>query len=108
MYNHCTECDLGWWALVPISLTRRAILLERGTTAPQGRRKFEKELDAMLVDNDRLPEGRIRQLMVEIREEWITLDHWITGSPHLKRSSPSSPERMRQCAGPPHVQRQFR
>src|SRR5580704_12516624 len=34
----------------------RALLLERGTTFPQGRRKFEKALDGMLADEERLPQ----------------------------------------------------
>lgn len=55
----------------------RAILLERGTTVPQGRSKFEKAIDAMLGDPDLVPEGRIRTLMTEIREEWATLDRRI-------------------------------
>lgn len=55
----------------------RAILLERGTTVPKGRRKFEKELDAMLADTELLPQGRIRQLMVDIRMEWTELDSRI-------------------------------
>src|SRR5262245_7545354 len=40
----------------------RAILLERGTTAPQGRRKFEAIVEGLLVDPGLLPEGRIRRL----------------------------------------------
>jgi transposase len=55
----------------------RALLLERGTTFPQGRRKFETALDAMLADAERLPPDRIRQLLVDIREEWAQLDRRI-------------------------------
>ncbi len=55
----------------------RALLLERGTTFAQGRRKFEMALDAMLADAERLPPGRIRQLLVDMREEWSALDRRI-------------------------------
>jgi len=55
----------------------RAILLERGATFAQGRRKFETGLDAMLADAERLPPGRIRQLIVDMREEWSALDRRI-------------------------------
>lgn len=55
----------------------RAILMERGIVVPQGRQKFERALDAMLADTDRLPEGRIRRFMMETREEWKTLDDRI-------------------------------
>lgn len=55
----------------------RAILLERGITVPQGRRNFEKALDALLVDPEQLPEGRIRQLVRDTREEWAALDRRI-------------------------------
>jgi len=55
----------------------RAILLERGATFAQGRRKFETGLDAMLADAERLPPGRIRQLILDMREEWSALDRRI-------------------------------
>jgi transposase len=54
-----------------------ALLLERGTAFAQGRRKFEMALDAMLADAERLPPGRIRQLLVDMREEWSALDRRI-------------------------------
>ena len=54
-----------------------AILLERGATFAQGRRKFETGLDAMLADAERLPPGRIRQLILDMREEWSALDRRI-------------------------------
>lgn len=52
----------------------RALLLERGATFPQGRRKFEIGLDAMLADAEGLPQGRIRQLLFDMRDEWSALD----------------------------------
>ena len=55
----------------------RALLLERGTTVAQGRRKFEKAIDAMLADNELLPEGRLRLLITDMRAEWSALDSRI-------------------------------
>lgn len=53
----------------------RALLLERGIVAPQGRRKLETEL-ATFADEDRV-EGlspRIRSLIEDLRAEWGALD----------------------------------
>lgn len=55
----------------------RAVLLERGITTVQGRRKFEKALDAMLADDILLVPGRLRDLLVDMRAEWAALDHRI-------------------------------
>jgi len=55
----------------------RAILLERGITVAQGRRKFEKALDAMLADEASLVPGRLRDLLLDIRAEWSELDRRI-------------------------------
>ena len=55
----------------------RALLLERGTTFAQGRRKFQTAFDALLADEARLPQSRIRQLLVDMREEWAELDQRI-------------------------------
>jgi transposase len=52
----------------------RAILLERGTTIPQGRRKLEQAVDALLGDPEFMAGNRIRRLLSEMREEWIGLD----------------------------------
>lgn len=52
----------------------RAILLERGKTAPQGRRQFEKYLGVLIADPQLLPEGRLRVLVNDIRAEWLALD----------------------------------
>jgi hypothetical protein len=55
----------------------RAILLERGTTIAQGRRKFEQAIDALLADPGFMTDRRIRRLVAEMRTEWISLDHRI-------------------------------
>jgi len=56
----------------------RAVLLERGITVPQGRRKLEQHLDAMLG----VPEcsgvaPRMRSLLQDLRAEWRALDRRI-------------------------------
>jgi transposase len=56
----------------------RAILLERGSTAPQGRRKLEQHLAAMLDgDSDAPLSPRMRQLIDDMRAEWLALDRRI-------------------------------
>jgi transposase len=56
----------------------RAVLLERGITVPQGRRKLEQHLEAMRVsDSDHSLSPRIRQLINDMRAEWLELDRRI-------------------------------
>lgn len=55
----------------------RAILLERGTTIAQGRRKLEQAIHALLADPDFMTDSRIRRLVAEMRTEWIGLDQRI-------------------------------
>jgi transposase len=56
----------------------RAILLERGIVIAQGRRNFERELDAMLCEEQGLAVSpRLRMLIEDIREEWRVLDRRI-------------------------------
>jgi transposase len=52
----------------------RAILLERGITVSQGRRKLESELPVILADGAGQLSSRIRQLISDLREEWQALD----------------------------------
>ena len=58
----------------------RAILLERGFAAPQGRRKLERAL-ALLLDETgetlALLSTRVRTLVIEMRTEWADLDRRI-------------------------------
>jgi transposase len=55
----------------------RAILLERGHVFPQGRRKLELALDALLADPTWTLGGRMRQLAADMRAEWHDLDRRI-------------------------------
>jgi transposase len=59
----------------------RAILLERGVTAPQGRSKLEQFLAAMFASEEGRELGmltsRIRSLVVDMRAEWAEIDRRI-------------------------------
>src|SRR6516165_8081525 len=50
----------------------RAVLMERGITVPQGRRKLEQALAQMLegCDNETALSPRVRALINDMREEW--------------------------------------
>jgi transposase len=56
----------------------RALLLERGIVAPQGRRKLEEQLSTF-ADEDGIAvlSPRIRVLIEDLRAEWRTLDERI-------------------------------
>ncbi len=58
----------------------RAVLLERGFTAPQGRHKLELAITVLLdggsADN-RAVSARIRSLVADLRAEWVELDRRI-------------------------------
>lgn len=55
----------------------RAVLLERGITVSQGRRKLEKALPDILADESSGLSPRICQLVKDLREEWQGLDDRI-------------------------------
>ncbi len=55
----------------------RAVLLERGITVPQGRRKLEQHLAAILEDGDVRLSPRVRSLLEDMRAEWHGLDRRI-------------------------------
>ena len=56
----------------------RALLLERGVTVPQGRRKLELHLEALLAE-ERVPlSPRTRLLIEDMRAEWRELDRRIS------------------------------
>jgi transposase len=55
----------------------RAILLERGLIAAQGRRKLERRLEEWLCEADLPISPRIRALIEDMRSEWAALDRRI-------------------------------
>jgi transposase len=55
----------------------RALLLERGHIFPQGRRKLEQALDALVDGPAFAVSPRMRQLVIDIRAEWQDLDQRI-------------------------------
>jgi transposase len=56
----------------------RAVLLERGTSVPQGRRSLERYVTVMLLSgNDLSLSPRMRQLIADMREEWLGVDQRI-------------------------------
>jgi len=55
----------------------RAVLMERGITIPQGRRKLAQYLAMMLDDDDVCLSARMRQLVKDVQAEWTALDHRI-------------------------------
>ncbi len=55
----------------------RALLLERGIVAPQGRRKLEAELDTFADEEPDTLSPRIRLLIEDLRREWRSLDERI-------------------------------
>ncbi len=55
----------------------RAVLLERGITVPQGRRKLERYLDACLSAAEVSLSPRTRLLVEDLRAEWRELDRRI-------------------------------
>lgn len=52
----------------------RAILLERGLRFPQGRRKLELAIDAMLAEPAAGIGQRLFELIADMRDEWRELD----------------------------------
>jgi len=52
----------------------RAIMLERGTIFPVGRRKLELGVDALLTEEGATLSPRVRRLVGELRAEWRDLD----------------------------------
>jgi transposase len=55
----------------------RAVLLERGIAVPQGRRKLEQHLAAILDDGDMRLSTRAQSLLVSMQAEWREMDRRI-------------------------------
>src|SRR5882762_333105 len=56
----------------------RAVLLERGIVVPQGRRKLERYVDALLAEEEIRFSPRTRLLVEDLRAEWRELDRRIS------------------------------
>lgn len=56
----------------------RAVLLERGTVVPQGRRKLEVYLEVLLGEDKAQLSPRVRLLVEDLRAEWRELDRRIS------------------------------
>jgi len=56
----------------------RAVLLERGTIVPQGRRKLERHLEILLAEDKAQISPRVRLLVEDLRAEWRELDRRIS------------------------------
>ena len=66
----------------------RAVLLERGFTAPQGRRKLDQALTVLFEERGELPPSfalspRIRTLVEDMRAEWAELDRRIADATQM-------------------------
>src|SRR6201999_2152264 len=55
----------------------RAVLLERGITVPQGRRKLEQYLAAFLADGEVRLNARMQVLLKDMEAEWRAIDRRI-------------------------------
>ena len=64
----------GWTALIN---QLRAVLLERGITVPQGRRKLTQHLTAFLTDEEVRLSARVQTLLKDMEAEWRAIDRRI-------------------------------
>ena len=81
----------------------RAILLERGLTFAKGRRKFETGLDTLLDDADDDLSQRIRDLLTDMRLEWVELDRRIAALDREFTDRAKSDEATRQLLTIPGI-----
>jgi transposase len=56
----------------------RAVLLERGITVPQGRRKLQQQLAVILDATEARLSQRMRTLLADLQAEWVELDRRIS------------------------------
>jgi transposase len=82
----------------------RAILLERGSIVPQGRRKLELHLAAMPdPDCDTSHSPRVRRLIDDMRAEWLELDRRIAAFDNEFAARARSNEDARRLATIPGI-----
>lgn len=66
---------VGEWTALLNQL--RAVLMERGITIAQGRRKLEQHFTAMLAGDEVRLSRKVRALLEDMRAEWCELDRHI-------------------------------
>ncbi len=82
----------------------RAILLERGITIPQGRRKLQRQLTTMIEAADGLPvSARMRDLVDDMRAQWDELDRRIGAFDDEMVQSARSDEAARRLTSIPGI-----
>src|SRR6478735_5965639 len=82
----------------------RAILLERGITVPQGRRKLQRQLTTMIEAADGLPvSARMRDLVDDMRAQWDELDRRIGAFDDEMVQSARSDEAARRLTSIPGI-----
>jgi transposase len=82
----------------------RAVRLERGITVPQGRRKLEQHLEAMMVmDSDHSLSPRVRRLIDDMRAEWLELDRRVAALDNEFAASARSDADARRLATIPGI-----
>src|SRR5215207_5219442 len=81
----------------------RAILLERGLVAPQGRRKLERRLAEWLGEEGLALGPRIRSLVEDMRAEWQMLDRRIEAFDDEFAARARSDEAARRLATIPGI-----
>ena len=82
----------------------RAVLLERGVTIPQGRRKLEQHLEVMTTSDDNHSlSPRVRRLIDDMRAEWFELDGRIAAFDNEFAASARSDADARRLATIPGI-----
>ena len=78
--HHCIACADAWLQRGQALINQlRALMLERGITVPQGRRKLERYLPEILADERNGLGPRLRRLIEDVREEWRSIHQRIKG-----------------------------
>jgi transposase len=82
----------------------RAILLERGITMPQGRRKLQRQLAVLLEEDGGLPiSSRMMALVEDMRAQWAELDRRIAALDDEMVQSARTDEAARRLISVPGI-----
>jgi transposase len=81
----------------------RAVLMERGLTVPQGRRKLEQYVATALDGSDVQLSPRVLQLVGDMRSEWAALDHRIAGFDEEFAAKAKTDDAARRLASIPGI-----